>query len=170
MVILTGEGPNGTDYDWHNGAVGCDWLGEKSHKVFRYAELLLTYAEAQARAEGTPNALAYECVNQVRRRAGLEDLTAGLSGSEFAAAVVAEHGWEVGCYFWNNIGARVFDMQRLELLEDHFNYRKQNPEIEVAPGIFRTETIAIEASAWNDNMMYVPYPAGDKVYNPNLVR
>jgi hypothetical protein len=170
MVILTGEGPNGTDYDWRTGAVGCDWLGEKSHKVFRYAELLLTYAEAQARAEGTPNALAYECVNQVRRRAGLEDLAAGLSGSEFAAAVVAEHGWEVGCYFWNNIGARVFDMQRLELLEDHFNYRKQNPEIEVAPGIYRTETIAIEASAWNDNMMYVPYPAGDKVYNPNLVR
>lgn len=170
QIIVVGEGPGGTEYDYRNGAVGVDWLGEKSHKVFRYAELLLTYAEAQARADGSPNTLAYECVNSVRNRAGLEDLTPGLSGEAFASAVVAEHGWEVGGYFWGNIACRFFDMQRLQLLEAHFNYRRSNPDIEVAPGVMRKESIAVQVTSWNDEMMYAPYPARDKAMNPNLKR
>ena len=38
------------------------------HRLIRYSEVLLWYAEAQARADGTPNAMAYECINQVRER------------------------------------------------------------------------------------------------------
>lgn len=170
QVISAGEGPGGTEYDYTKGAVGVDWLGEKTHRIFRYSELLLTYAEAQARADGSPNTLAYECVNKVRNRAGLEDLSPGLSGDAFAQAVVAEHGWEVAGYYWGNIACRFFDMQRLQLLEGHFNYRKANPEIEVAPGVFRKESISVSVSSWNDNIMYAPYPARDKALNPNLKR
>lgn len=169
QIISMAEGPDRNEFDYTQRADLSSYLGEKTHKVFRYSELLCTYAEAQARADGTPNALAYECINKVRERAGLEALPAGLSGDDFAKAAVAEHGWEVAGYFWGNIACRFFDMQRLELLEGHFEYRKANPGVEVAPGITVKEMIPVEGS-WNSNMPYAPYPARDKALNPNLTR
>ncbi|HEY9258003.1 RagB/SusD family nutrient uptake outer membrane protein [Chitinophaga sp.] len=83
-----------------------------SVKLLRYAQVLLTYAEAQARSTGTPNADAYTAVNRIRKRAGLLDLPAGLSGSAFADAVVAERSWEFAGEY-----TRWFDLQRLELVE-----------------------------------------------------
>jgi hypothetical protein len=46
--------------------------------LIRYAEVLLTYAEAQNEAVG-PDASVYVAVNQVRKRAGMPDFPAGLS-------------------------------------------------------------------------------------------
>jgi len=71
--------------------------------VLRYAEALLTYAEAQNMANGSPNADAYEALNMVRRRAaGLDPNTpdgtvdlAGLSTTAFNQAVLDEAGWEL---------------------------------------------------------------------------
>ncbi|MET3876919.1 RagB/SusD family nutrient uptake outer membrane protein [Chitinophaga sp. OAE865] len=83
-----------------------------SVKLLRYAQVLLTYAEAQTRSTGSPSADAYAAVNLIRKRAGLDDLPAGLSGSAFADAVVAERGWEFAGEY-----TRWFDLQRLELVE-----------------------------------------------------
>ncbi|MDR1981610.1 MAG: RagB/SusD family nutrient uptake outer membrane protein [Tannerellaceae bacterium] len=168
QIINMAEGPNRTEYDYAAPHDDLDWLGEKTHKIFRYSELLLTYAEAQARADGAPNALAYDCINQVRNRAGLDDLPAGLSGSDFADAALAEHGWEVAGFFWGNIACRFFDMQRMELLKVHFEYRKANPGVEVAGQLIK-EVITVEGT-WNDDRAYAPYPAEDTALNPNLVR
>jgi hypothetical protein len=168
QIMNMAEGPNRTEFDYTKSGNETNWIGEKTHKVFRYSELLLTYAEAQARADGAPNALAYDCINQVRNRAGLDNLPAGLSGADFADAAVAEHGWEVAGYFWNNIACRFFDMQRMELLKVHFEYRKANPGVEVAGQLIK-EAITVEGT-WNDDRAYAPYPAEDKALNPNLVR
>ncbi|RQP09203.1 MAG: RagB/SusD family nutrient uptake outer membrane protein [Parapedobacter sp.] len=81
-------------------------------KLMRYAQVLLTYAEAEARATGTPSAVAYQAVNQVRNRAGLPDLTPGLSGAAFADSVAQERAWEFAGEY-----TRWFDLQRLELVE-----------------------------------------------------
>lgn len=94
--------------------------------------------EAQARADGTPNAMAYECINQVRERAGLEPLQSGMSGEAFANAALKEHGWEVAGYFVALVTRRD-DQMRMELLEQAFNERKANTAIEVAPGVMRKE-------------------------------
>ncbi|KAA6344391.1 hypothetical protein EZS27_007979 [termite gut metagenome] len=169
QIINMGEGPDRTEYDYTMRADRSTYLGEKTHKVFRYSELLLTYAEAQARADGTPNALAYECINKVRVRAGLPNLAAGLSGSDFAKAAVAEHGWEVAGYYWGNIACRYFDMERLELLKEHFEYRKANLGVEVAGKIIK-EIIPVDAGSWQENMAYAAYPARDKALNSNLKR
>ncbi|MFB6454737.1 RagB/SusD family nutrient uptake outer membrane protein [Chitinophaga sp. Hz27] len=83
-----------------------------SVKMLRYAQVLLTYAEAQARATGMPSADAYTAVNLIRSRAGLPDLTPGLAGSAFADSVVAERSWELAGEY-----TRWFDLQRLELVE-----------------------------------------------------
>jgi hypothetical protein len=74
--------------------------------VYRYAEVLLTYAEAINEASG-PTAEAYQAVNLVRRRAELPDL-AGLSKDEFRDAVLKER-WHELCYE----NKTWFDMVRL---------------------------------------------------------
>lgn len=171
MFCIFSIGADGGDYDYTQPA-NTSWMtNDHRHRLIRYAEVLLWYAEAQARSEGTPNSLAYECVNKVRERAGLEPLQSGLSGSAFADAVVAEHGWEVAGY-WVGLVTRHDDMLRLNMLEDHFNKRKVNAAVEVAPGVLIKETIEIpESQTWQgENSIYLPYPASDKQYNPNLTR
>lgn len=138
-------------------------------RIVRYSELLLWYAESQARAEGTPSAFAYECVNRVRRRAGLPDLPAGLSGAEFADACLQEHGWEVCGYFMALVPRRD-DMVRMELMENYFNQRKANEAVEVAPGLFIKEKVLIpDGVTWKgDKTIFMDYPALDSGLNPNL--
>ncbi len=91
---------------------GTDWWGSQTIPVIRYAEVLLTYAEAQAMATA-PDASAYAAINQVRQRAGLENLTPGLSQTEFRDAVIAERGWE---FAGPEPAARWFDLLRTETL------------------------------------------------------
>ena len=42
-----------------------------------------------------------------------------------------------------------------------------NPEIEVAPGVFRKEAVSVSGT-WNDSKMYLPRPFVDSSINPNL--
>ena len=79
------------------------WQTDFNTYVLRYAEALLTYAEAQNKSDGSPNADAYEALNKVRRRAaGLDPNTpdpsvdlSGLSSDQFHKEVIAEAGWEL---------------------------------------------------------------------------
>jgi starch-binding outer membrane protein, SusD/RagB family len=91
-----------------------DWWGSRTQQVIRYAEVLLTYAEAKAMSGG-PDATAYQALNTIRNRAGLPDITAGLSAEAFRDSVVAERGWE---FAGGENASRWFDLIRLELLEE----------------------------------------------------
>lgn len=73
----------------------------------RFAETLLIYAEAQNRADGNPNPAAYDALNSVRERAGLDALS-GLTQTAFEEAVWRER-WHEFCYE----GITWFDMVRL---------------------------------------------------------
>lgn len=77
-----------------------------NYPLLRYADLLLMYAEAQNEAEGGPSAMAYACINQIRQRANLKDLS-GLSQDDFRYAVWKERYHELA--FENKIW---FDMAR----------------------------------------------------------
>jgi len=89
--------------------------GTLNYAIFRYAEILLVYAEALSEVNGGPTAEAYEALNMVRRRAygkpiGTPDANvdlAGLSKQAFADAVLDERRWEFG--FENK---RWFDLLR----------------------------------------------------------
>lgn len=74
--------------------------------VMRYAEVLLTYAEA-VNEVGGPTAAAYEAVNKIRRRAELPEL-AGLSIEHFRNAIWRERWHELS---FENV--TWFDMVRL---------------------------------------------------------
>lgn len=71
-----------------------EWQSPFNFPLTRFADVLLIYAEAQVRADGTPNEAAYAAINRVRNRANLGDLS-GLSGPEFLHAVLDERKWEL---------------------------------------------------------------------------
>lgn len=73
-----------------------EWQSPFNFPLTRFADVLLIYAEAQTRADGSPNADAYSAINRVRTRAGLGNLS-GLSGQDFLEAVLDERKREL-CY------------------------------------------------------------------------
>lgn len=88
------------------GQSGLNWT------IYRYADVLLMYAEAQALAEGAPNQMALDALNAIRTRAGLPSFTS-TNIEEFKKAVWDERYFEL-CYenkMW-------FDMVRTRLIRD----------------------------------------------------
>src|SRR6202012_4698724 len=77
--------------------------------VWRYAEVLLNYAEAQNEAVG-PDATVYSAINQVRERAGQPDLPAGLSQSDMRTRIRHERRIELAFE-----GKRFYDINRWQI-------------------------------------------------------
>jgi len=84
--------PSDTDINW---------------PIIRMADVWLFLAEAENELNNGPTAKAYAAVNEVRNRAGLQDLPLGLSQVEFLDALVQERAWEL-CFE----GQRWFDLNR----------------------------------------------------------
>jgi starch-binding outer membrane protein, SusD/RagB family len=84
----------------------------KAMDFVRYPMVLLDYAEASDMSGSGPSAAAYNAVNLVRARAGLPNLTPGLSQTAFRDSVVQERAWE----FAGENGVRWFDVVRLQML------------------------------------------------------
>jgi starch-binding outer membrane protein, SusD/RagB family len=134
-----------------------DLLGCPRVYLLRYAQTLLTFAEASARS-GNLNEKSYECINKIRRRANKlpldspspYDLTPGLSPEAFADSVAQERAWELA----GEPGHRWFDMVRLGIVEKV--YESRDPD---DGGPFKyTE---------NDKYFF-PIPEHDINLNPNL--
>ncbi len=81
-------------------------------RMLRFTQTALTYAEAKARTTEGPDAQAYQCLNKIRQRAGL-DTYSGLGAADFADKCVQERAWEL-C----GERSRWFDMVRLEIVKD----------------------------------------------------
>lgn len=115
----------------------------------RFAEVLLTYSEAQAMADGTPNARAYQEINKVRKRAGLKNLQAGLSQMAFRDSVVAERGWELAAEY-----SRWFDLIRTEKVEEMTALKDP---------LDMTPLVPVDKSKYHS-----PIPYQEVLLNPNL--
>ncbi|MFV8465512.1 RagB/SusD family nutrient uptake outer membrane protein [Flavobacterium sp. LB1P62] len=105
---------------YRDGGDGVGNDGEAAVMMYRYAEVLLTYAEAANMSENGPSADALKAINMVRRRANhLDpnvpnvgvDLPSGMSKTNFDKAVIAERAWELA--FENK---RWFDLVRKKMV------------------------------------------------------
>ena len=151
------------------------------HRLIRYSEVLLWYAESAARSGENDLTLAKECLKRVRERAvdNADKVTLGdgtvvsiddMTASQLAEACYIEHGWEVAGY-WVAMVTRRSDEFRMNELKKNFDYRVANPEIEVAPGYKAKESVAVVKTTWaGDNSIYIPYPDTEVEKNPNLNR
>lgn len=100
-----------------------DGLRNYPAPVYRYAEAFLFYAEASARAEGGPSALALERLNMIKRRAygyvpGVAspvDYPAGMTEEEFVDTVLQERAFEFMLE-----RRRFFDLKRTGKVKEAF--------------------------------------------------
>lgn len=127
------------------------WIGARTYQIIRYAEVLLNYAEAQAMADGAPNQDAYDAINAIRNRAGLADLTTGLTAEQFRDSVIVERGWE---FAGGEPASRWFDLIRTETLEQATTLRDGSE-------------VPLAKSPTHDDY-WLPIPSIDAVVNPNL--
>lgn len=139
------------------------WNSDRTTFIVRYAEVLLTYAEAQARAGGSPNADAYSAVNKVRNRAGLADLTPGLNGEAFADSVVQERAWEFAGFEY---AARWYDLVRLEMVEEANSDANRVTQDDVAEG--QPYDFDVVGDISNRRNWFAPYPTSEVQQNSNL--
>ena len=158
----------------------------RRHRLIRYSEVLLWYAESAARSGGDL-ATAREYLREVRKRAvtDYENVTlsdgvtvkkiADLTAEELAWACYTEHGWEVAGQ-WTQMVTRRADEFRMNELKKNFDYRVANKEIVVhtdADGkqYKAKESVSVSKSTWQgDNSIYCPYPTTEVEKNPNLKR
>lgn len=169
VFMKTAEGAlRGTEFDYTDPTPIAS-NGEKTVQIIRLAQVYCWYAEATGRS-GKVTGKAVEMLNRVRNRAdgkATNLYTTAMTPEALAEAAYNEHGWEMAGYYWAGLACRARDMFRMYRFKEHFEYRKQNPAIEVAPGIFRKEAVSVSGT-WDDNRMYSPYPYEDAILNPGL--
>jgi hypothetical protein len=84
------------------------YTGTSSVFFLRMSDIALVYAEAMG-----PTAEAYNQVNRIRQRAGIANLTPGLSRTDFIEAVWQERLWEL-----NMEGHTFFDLRRTHQMNE----------------------------------------------------
>lgn len=104
-------------YDYNDGLPGKSAQSNGITCIYRYADILLMYAEASVRATNSVSAKATNALQEVQKRAqGYADnatVTTTTNPAEFLDAVFDENGWE----FFAEM-RRWFDLVRLEKLKD----------------------------------------------------
>jgi len=100
-------GEKGTDftYAFSRKYVDPNFSGQKSSVkpfLMRFSEVALIYSEAAG-----PTTEGYYWINEIRNRAGLDDLTSGLSTEAFRDSVLRERSWELAFE-----GKRLYDLRR----------------------------------------------------------
>ncbi len=83
--------------------------------IFRYAELLLIYAEAKIELNELDNTV-YDAINRIRQRAHMPDLPQGLSQAQLRTALRYERKVELA-----NDGLRWYDLRRWGIANDVMN-------------------------------------------------
>jgi hypothetical protein len=131
-------------------ALGQQFQSGLSITVIRLADVILMAAEADNEENSGPSADAYNWINEVRHRAGINDLPSGLSQSAFREAIFTERRKEL-----YGEGFGWFDLKRFNKfnllnttgrpfvtsIDDHLNYYPiynaetiNNPNVTQNPG------------------------------------
>jgi hypothetical protein len=95
----------------------------QNYIFYRYAMVLLNYAEAQNEVAG-PDASVYAAINSIRKRSNLPDLPSGLDKAAMREAIHRERRVEL-CYENN----RFFDIIRWKIADDVMNKDKHAMKI-----------------------------------------
>jgi len=141
-----------------NGGGGIDFT------VLRYADVLLSLAEAIDGSTG-PTAEAYGYVNQVRARAGVPNLTAGLSAQAFKDSLYVERRFELALELHG-----VFDMRR------DWNFAKSRVEAGMAQiktlnkSPYTSSVEKFDAAPIPDKWKLYPIPQNACQLNPKLTQ
>lgn len=157
----------------------------RRHRLIRWSEVLLWYAESAARSGVADLTTAKNYLREVRKRAvtDFENVTLSdgtvvaienMNPNQLAEACYIEHGWEVAGQ-WTQMVTRRADEFRMNELKKNFDYRVANPEVIVAKDATgkeykAKESVSIENTWVDHNTVYCPYPTSEVEKNPLLKR
>ncbi|MBP6064496.1 RagB/SusD family nutrient uptake outer membrane protein [Bacteroides sp.] len=137
-------------YDYNEGVPGNSAQSNGITPFYRYADVLLMYAEASNLATNSVNSLALQCLQEVQTRAGVATITTTKDSKAFDDAVFAERGWEFVAEF-----KRWFDLVRREKVSE------VKPK-EYAASLFKANNhyylpipyVQIDMTGWKNNAGY----------------
>jgi hypothetical protein len=146
-------------------------VGQQDFYIFRFAEVLLNYAEAQNEASG-PDATVIDAIDRIRERAGIPSLAAtfgSLSQDEMQTVIRRERRVELAFE-----DKRYWDLLRWELAEDKLNGFMHAMEIvQDAAGDLTYEVKPLESygpRAFNAHNYLLPIATSVIESNPNLTQ
>lgn len=139
----------------------------QNYYYFRYAEVLLNYAEAQNEAVG-PDASVYDAINKIRKRSAQPDLTPGLSQAEMRDAIRHERRIELAFE-----DKRYWDLIRWKIAHLKINGKVHGIQIKEVAGVLTYTPIDIPGGtkSFNNPKNYLfPIPQYAIDQNPKLTQ
>ena len=139
--------------------------GGQNYIWFRYAEVLLSYAEAQNEAIG-PDQSVYDAVNGVRLRTDLPELPTGLSQEQMRIAIHRERRVELAFE-----DKRWWDVLRWKIADGPtgvLNNPTHGMYIEVVNGTLKYTTVKVTDRTFPEKMYLMPIPIQVRNRNTNL--
>ena len=141
-----------------------------NHQILRYAEVLLIYAEAMNEYLGTgdddmcTDEMIYDCVNEVRQRAGLPPVS-GLTKGQMRELIHRERTVELAFE-----EVRLYDLKRWREAETVLNRPVHGIKVTQEGGtIVYGEKFAVEERSFPMRMYYYPIPQSELDKNSALV-
>lgn len=139
--------------------------GTQNWIYFRYAEVLLNYAEAQNEAVG-PDASVYEAINSIRSRNGVEmpAIPNGLSQAEMREKIRHERRIELA--FEEH---RYYDVRRWKIADEVENMPAYGIEITKAAdgSLSYDKKIALEGKSFMERHYWLPIPRAEILASDN---
>jgi hypothetical protein len=150
-------------------AAPADDASGQNEVLYRYAEVLLNFAEAQNEATG-PTAEVYDAINKIRERGNIPPLEPGLSKDEMRDAIWRERRVEL-CFenkrYWDNkrwaIAEEVMGTQRHNMV-----IRNTNPSDNSGEWVYNVEVEKKWNAEFNLKQYMSPIPQDVPDQNPNI--
>lgn len=139
-----------------------------NYTIFRFADVLLSYAEAQNEAAG-PDPTVYNAVNQVRARVFLPPVPTGISQDSMRTVIRRERRVELAFE-----DKRWFDIRRWDITTKG-EAVLTNPDygMEITPqpnGTLTYQKVVIFNNSFSEYMNWLPIPQSVMDQNPQLVQ
>ena len=129
-----------------------DWDGAQDFPIIRYAEILLTYAEAKNEASG-PDATIYAALNDIRDRAGMPPIAQATINTQ------------------DKLREVIHNERRIELAAEGqrlFDIRRWNIASNVMQNIYDITNNIVQERKWQSKFVLMPYPQSALDHNANL--
>lgn len=129
-----------------------DWDGAQDFQVIRYAEILLTYAEAKNEATG-PDATIYDVLNDIRDRAGMPAIDEAVYNTQ------------------DKLRQVIRNERRIELAGEGQRFqdiRRWNIGNVVMKTTYDITNNKVQERGWQERFVKMPYPQSALDHNPFL--
>lgn len=142
-----------------------DVAGTQPWIYFRYAEILLNYAEAQNEAVG-PDLSVYDAINKIRGRAGMPDLPAGLSQSGMRKRIWNERRVELA--FEEH---RYYDVRRWKIADSVENVPAYGITVTKTGGTYTyARKVALDGRQFKEKQYWLPIPRAEIQASDNKLK